>query len=492
MKTDHEVLLMRRERAKGKTQVHAAARAGMSERTARKYEQAAALPSQLQQPRIHRTRANPFVDDWPWVQEQLERDPALQVKTLFAELCLRHPGRYQAGQLRTLQRHVATWRAQHGPAQPVIFEQCHQPGRLAQSDFTAMSDLQITLAGIFFPHLIYHLVLTYSNVEAIQICFSESFEALAEGVESCLWQLGGIPQQHRTDNLSAAVVQISHGDRQWTERYAALMAHYGLQPTTNQPGMAHENGDVEQSHYRFKQAVDQALRLQGSRDFPDRAAYARFLQELVRQRNLTRQVRFVAEREHLRPLPTTRLDPAHQEQVTVSRFATIRVLRNLYSVPSRLIGRTLTARVHAETVDLYLGASRIETLPRLRGQRHQRIDYRHIIESLVRKPGAFAQYRYRDELFPTLLFRQAYDVLCQRTPQRASQHYLRLLQLAATTTESEVALALALVLESGGVPISDTVTELVRGPRALRMPELSSASLDLSLYDQLLVQEQAA
>jgi transcriptional regulator with XRE-family HTH domain len=201
MKTDREVQRMRQERAKGKTQVQAAARAGMSERTARKYEQRGQLPSQLKQPRSHRTRPNPFEVDWPWVVAQLERDPALQATTLFAELVTRYPGRYQPIQLRTLQRHIASWRAQYGPTRDVIFTQVHQPGQLAQSDFTDMHDIQITLAGVPFAHLLYHLVLTYSNLEAVRICFSESFEALAEGIEACLWQLGGAPQQHRTDNL---------------------------------------------------------------------------------------------------------------------------------------------------------------------------------------------------------------------------------------------------------------------------------------------------
>ncbi|MBC8076399.1 MAG: IS21 family transposase, partial [Chloroflexales bacterium] len=296
MKTDHEVRLMRQERLKGKTQAQAAARAGMSERTARTYEQRGTLPSQLTAPRTHCTRPNPFAADWPWVCAQLERDPALQAKTLFAELDTQYPGRYQPAQLRTLQRHIASWRAQHGPSREVIFAQVHQPGRLAQSDFTEMNDLHLTLAGVPFRHLLYHLVLTYSNLEAIQICFSESFEALAEGIEACLWQLGGVPQQHRTDNLSAAVVKIERGVRQYTARYLALMAHYQLQPSTNTPGEAHENGDVEQAHYRFKQAVDQALRLRGSRDFPDRAAYTRWLHELVRQRNATRAVRAAEER----------------------------------------------------------------------------------------------------------------------------------------------------------------------------------------------------
>ena len=485
MKTDHEVRRMLNERRKGKTQEQAAARTSMSVRTARKYERLAQLPSQLKKPR-GRTRPNPFEQDWPWVCAQLERDSALQAKTLFDELCLLHPGRYQSVQLRTLQRHVRLWRASSGPARDVTFEQLHQPGRLGQSDFTHMDELGITIAGVPFPHLLYHFVLTYSNVEAVHLCFSESFESLAEGLESCLWQVGGVPQQHRTDNLSAAVVRIERGQRDYTERYQALMDHYHMQPSTNTPGEAHENGDVEQAHFRFKDAVDQALRLRGSRDFDDRAAYLSFLSTLVRLRNQTRQARWVEERQHLSPLPSLPLDPVQELRVSVSRFSTIRVLRNTYSVPSRLIGHTLTVRVRAETLELYLGATRLATLPRLRGQHQQRIDYRHLIESLVRKPGAFAHYRYRDELFPALLFRQAYDALCRSHPQRADQHYLRLLHLAATGSESEVETALALLLEAGTSPAPEAVRSLVSTCERPPVPQLTSPALDLSLYDQLL------
>lgn len=493
MKTDHEVLRMRRERSKGKTQEQAAARTSMSVRTARKYERLGKLPSQLKQPRTHRTRPNPFAADWPWVVAQLERDQALQAKTLFAELCRLYPGRYEPNQLRTLQRHVAHWRAQFGQSRDVIFEQVHLPGRMGQSDFTHMEDLHITLAGVPFPHLLYHFVLTYSNVEAVCICFSESFEALAEGLEACLWQLGGVPQQHRTDNLSAAVVKIAPaGERLYTERYLGLMAHYRMQPSTNQPGEAHENGDVEQAHHRFKEAVDQALRLRGSRDFADRAAYARWLNELVRQRNLNRTTRFAEEREQLRPLPTMPLEPAQDISVSVSRFATIRVLRNVYSVPARLVGQTLLARVRAESIDLYVGMTRLLQLPRLRGTGQHRIDYRHIIDSLVRKPGAFAQYRYRDELFPSLLFRQAYDRLREQQPQRADQQYVRLLHLAATTSEHEVETALTLLLEQGETPTLDAVRELAGLKPSPAVPELSSPTLSLSSYDQLLSSKEAA
>jgi transcriptional regulator with XRE-family HTH domain len=488
MKTDAEVRRMIKERAAGKTQEQVAARTGMGVRTVRKYERAGRLPSQLRQPRTYQTRPNPFTDAWPWVTAELTRDPAIQATTLFALLCERHPGRYQAIQLRTLQRHVAAWRAQHGPEREVFFPQVHQPGVVAQSDFTHMTDLGITLGGIPFPHLLFHLVLTYSNVEAVHICPSESFEALAEGLETCLWQVGGVPCQHRTDHLSAAVRPLdADGRAQATARYRALMAHYGLEPTTNTAGEAHENGDVEQAHYRFKQAVDQALRVRGSRDFLTRAAYAHFLQDLVRRRNLTRQARFAEERQVLRPLPAAPLSPCRELRTSVSRFSTIQVLRNTYSLPSQLIGTTVLVRVRAETLEVYLGTAHLHTLPRLHGYGQHRIDYRHVIWSLVRKPGAFAQYRYRDDLFPSLTFRRAYDVLAAATPGRADREYVRVLHLAASRSEAEVEAALALLLEQHTPPTFDTVRDLVQPPGPVAVPVVSTPVLDFGVYDRLLV-----
>jgi hypothetical protein len=487
MKTDGEVRIMFRERAKGKTQEQAAARAGMSVRTARTYERRGTLPSQVMQPRRYRTRPNPFADDWPWVERQLARDPALQATTLFALLCERRPEHYRPAQVRTLPRQIAAWRARHGPAREVFFAQIHRPGVVAQSDFTHMTDLGVTLGGFRFPHLLFHLVLVYSNVEAVHLVLSESFEALAEGIEVCLWQLGGVPRQHRTDHLSAAMRRLDGAGRsQATARYAALMAHYGMEPTTNSLGAAHENGDVEQAHFRFKQAVDQALRVRGSRDFPDRAAYSRFLQDLVRQRNLTRQVRFAEEQTALRPLPRAPLDLYRELRVPVSRGSTIQVLRNTYSVPSRLIGARVLVRVRAETLEVYQGTAHLLTIPRLLGERQHRIDYRHISASLVRKPGAFAQYRYRDDLFPTLTFRQAYDALAQAVPHRADRDYVRLLHLAAGTSEAAVAAVLAEVLGKHQAPTFDLVRDRLRLPTPAAVPELTEAVLDFAVYDELL------
>jgi transposase len=487
MKQDGEIKLLLEERRKGASQKLAAARTGMSERTARKYEQAGKLPSQLKQPRHHRTRENPFADDWPWVASQLQADPALQTKTLFALLCQAFPGRYQEGQLRTLQRHVQAWRVQRGPEQEVMFPQEHVPGRMAQSDFTSMNALQITLAGTPFPHLLFHLVLTYSNVEAVRVCFSESFEALAEGLETALWQIGGAPARHRTDNLSAAVRDLDRdGLHEFTENYRGLLAHYGMQASANTAGCANQNGDVEQSHHRFKMAVDQALRVRGSRDFADRAAYERFLAELVRARNLTRSARWATDQAALKPLPAAPLDFTREQTVRVSRFSLVRVLNNLYSVPSRLIGISLKVRIRAETLELYHGTAQVVTLPRLVGRNQHRIDYRHLIWSLVRKPGAFANYCYREELFPTTVFRRAYDHLLEARPTQADGEYLRLLHLAASTSEADVELAIRLCLEAGQVPSFEAVRDLAGEPAASPVPAVTVPRIDLSPYDQLI------
>ena len=490
MKKDAEVAIYMRERRKDVTQEVAAARAGMSVRTARKYEQTGTMPSQLTQPRTHRTRVNPFADVWGWVVEHLERDPALQATTLFALLQQQHPDKFAAVQVRTLQRQIATWRALHGPERAVIFAQVHTPGERAQSDFTHMDDLHITLGGQPFPHLLYHMVLTYSNVEAVRVCPSETFEALAEGIEAALWQFGGVPKQHRTDHLSAAIRRLDASGREdFTERYAALMAHYGMQPTWNNTGVAHENGDVEQSHFRFKDALDQALRVRGSRDFVDRAAYAQFVHELARQRNHTRQSRFAEERKTLAALPKTPLAPCREFHLTVSVFSTIHVLGNTYSVPSRLIGTAITVRVRAEALAVYVGTTHTLTLPRLLGNANHHINYRHIIWSLVRKPGAFAAYRYRDDLFPRLCFRHAYDALVAADPSTADAQYLRVLHLAATTAESEVEAALGLLADAGRVPTLDAVRELVRSPH---VAALVPPPVNLAQYDTLLESRRVA
>jgi transposase len=472
----------------GIAQVTAAAKAGMSERTARKYAHSGRAPSQAAVSHTWRTRPDPFVDVWPEVEALLRQDGGLQAKTIWMELNERHAGRFSAGQLRTLQRRLLTWRATSGPDREVFFPQTHVPGEQAQSDFTDMRALQVMIAGQLFPHLLYHLVLTYSNWESISICPSESFESLSAGVQSALWRLGGVPLEHRTDNLSAATHKLSASrGRDFTERYRELMDHYGMRASRNFPGNAHENGDVESANGKLKTAIDQRLRLRGSRAFISREAYEGFLETCVEARNATRSARLEEERAHLRALPVRPLPAYRESYVTVSRASAVRVLKHSYSVSSRLIGRQLRVRLHADIVELDYKGEHIAVMERRVGRDTHRIDYRHIIHTLVRKPGAFRHYVFREALFPTLEFRRTYDALLAERSDQADLQYVRILHLAASDGEETVRAVLENLLIGTAAPTYEAVRAQVRGPRTAEgVPFLDITAPDLTLYDRLL------
>jgi len=489
MVTDRQVRSLMEHRLRLKTLRAAADKAGMDEKTARKYVRLRRLPSELRLPHTWRTRPDVFEEVWPEIGEFLEQNPGLEAKALFEHLQRQDPGRFEDGQLRTFQRRVKDWRAKEGPPREVMFPQRHEPGRLCQSDFTHMETLGVTLAGEPFPHLIYHFVLTFSNWEAGTICFSESFESLAEGVQNALWELGGVPRVHQTDCLTAAVQKLDHAE-EFTQRYQALLSHYGLGGHHGQPNTPHENGDVEQQHHRFKRAVEQALLLRGSRDFESRESYEGFLRDLFAQLNAGRSKRLGEELAVLRRLPQQRLPAFRREEVAVGSHSTIRVDRNTYSVHSRLIGEKVVARVYAGHIEVWHGTREVERLRRLRGRGKHLVHYRHIIDWLVRKPGAFERYLYRDALFPTSRFRMAFDLLNTLHPGRGHQEYLRILALAAKENETAVDQALHRLL-NGGEPLSAQAVEaLVRAAGELPSPqEVYVAPVDLQDYDLLLCAE---
>jgi hypothetical protein len=474
----------------GKPLTTAAAKAGMSEPTARKYRRLKKLPSELREPRHWRTREDPFAEVWAEVEQMLDIDAGLQAKTVFEELERRYPERFKRGQLRTLQRRFRSWRARHGPPKEVYFPQVHDPGEQCQSDFTDMTSLYVTIDGEPYPHLCYHFVLSYSNWEWVVLAPSESFEALVEGLQTSLWELGAVPREHRTDNLSAATHDLKHAKgRAFNERYTEVLDHYGLRGSKNTPGRANENGDVESSHHHFKRAVDQQLRLRGSRDFGSRADYRGFLENVVTGRNRRRSERLAEELSVMRSLPE-RLLPAYRDDfATVTRWSTVRIGGKPYSVPSRLIGERLHVRLYAIVVELWHEGEKVASYDRLGREEAHHIDYRHLIHSLLKKPGAFARYVYREALFPTLSFRRAYDALNETLTHGADLEYLRILHLAATTMESQVDAVLADLLEAGTLPRFDAVKAAV-APTPIEHPQIEPREPDLGQYDRLL--EEAA
>jgi len=464
----------------------AATRSGMDEKTARKYRDSKKLPSEEVVAHSWRTRPDPFAEVWGGVYELLEENPRLEAKTLFAWLQREQPGKFQDGQLRTFQRGVKAWRATCGAAKEVFFSQVHHPGRLCASDFTHMNSLEVTILGQPFEHLVYHFVLTYSNWEWANICFSESFESLSEGMQNALWELGGVPERHRTDRMSAAVNNLST-DKEFTKRYETLMNHYGMTREKIQAGKANENGDVESLHGHFKNAVDQALMLRGSRDFESREAYAMFLRELLHQKNLGRSERLDEERSYLRSLPGARQESYKRLRVRVNTCSVIRVARNTYSLDSRLIGEHVWVHVYAEHLNVHYGQKIVERLPRLYGRNKRHINYRHVIDSLVRKPGAFENYRYREELFPSSRFRMAYDAMVEQCRSTASKEYLQVLELAAKENESAVDDALRVLLDQDGPLTADAVKAFLASDQDVpSVTEVMVEEMDLSIFDELL------
>ncbi len=465
----------------------AAMKAGMDEKTARKYRKQCKLPSEIKREHTWRTRIDPFEEVWDGIKSMIEINPGLEAKTLFEDLQRRFPGRFADGQLRTLQRRIKHWKAVEGPSKEVFFNQIHKPGELCQSDFTHMDKLGITINGVPFNHMIYHFVLTYSNWETGTVCFSESFESLSQGVQNALWELGGVPVKHRTDRLTTAVNKADHPE-EFTRRYQDLVDHYGINPCKTNPSSPHENGDVEQRNYRFKKAVDQTLLLRGSRDFEDRGAYGFFLNKLFKQLNAGRIKRFMEDQTVLRRLPKRRIDSCKKKDMKVGPSSTIRVNHNVYSVNSRLIGEGIQARLYMERLEIWYGQKKVDTLPRQRGEGKHIINYRHIIDSLIRKPGAFENYRYREALFPTSRFRIAYDNLEKRyTARSAAKRYLGILYLAAKESEIAVDNALKILIDTNADICKEQVQALMlSNERVFRTDDVHIQEIDLTCYDQLL------
>lgn len=467
----------------------AALRSGMHRDTATKYLKERKLPSELKTPRDWRTRPNPFEEDWYLVEGLLVDAPELEAKALFGWLSEHAcPGRYQEGQVRTFQRLVKRWRATEGPPKEVFFAQEHRPGEAMQTDFTSGNELGITIGGEPFEHLLCHVVLPYSNWEWSTVCRSESMAALRRGCQATVFKLGKRSEWHQTDNSTAATHHLGGGKRDFNVEYVELMKHLGMKPRTIGVGMSNQNGDVEALNGALKRRLKQHLLLRRSKDFESVAEYEAWVQGVCGKANELRQDRFAEDLAAMEPVTVARLPEWKEERTRVTSGSTIRIKHNTYSVPSQLIEEWVKVRVYDDRLELWYADKLEVTIERLLGRHGHRINYRHVIESLVRKPWAFERYRYRDDLFPTVVFRRAYDAItaAHTVTRRGELEYLRVLYLAARTMECEVAAALELLLGDGQVPTYDLVRELV-APEQPQVPQMDVLDPDLEGFDRRLL-----
>jgi len=467
----------------------AAQRAGMDRKTAAYYISHGVSPDERRRPRHWRTREDPLAAVWPQAQRWLESAPELEAKALFEHLVAKGDPALAGTALRSFYRRVSSWKRAYGPPKEVFFPQVRQPGASLQLDWTHVEDLGVTIAGEPAPALLCHSVLPFSNWEWAVPCRSESMLSLKSGLQGALWALGAVPPTLQTDHSSTATHQLKRGaaERGFNTEYLALCAHLGIKPTTINKACPNENGDVESSHGHLKRRLKAHLILRCSSAFPDEAAWAVFVAGVCMGANALRAAKVAQELPLLRALPATRYPAAETMSVRVSCYATIRVKHCAYSVPARLIGAIVEVAVSETDVAVLHERQEVVRYPRSAGQQ-PRIDYRHVIASLVRKPGAFADYLYREEMFPRPVFRQAYDRLQTADPRKADANYLRVLLLAAQTDEETVAHRLGELLRGGELPRAEAVQAGLSQPATDTASAVTAFTPELKSYDALLVE----
>jgi hypothetical protein len=489
--TDHQMRLYMTFRQTDGPAV-AAAKASISPATAYRFEQGHRPPSATQAVRTRR-RPDPLADFFDAeVVPLLKAAPGLRAVAIFEEMLRRHP-HLSPGARRTLERRVRSWRAQYGADQEVIFRQVHEPGRMGLSDFTDMADLAITIGGEPLAHRLYHFRLACSGFESAHVILGgESYVALAEGLQNALWTLGGAPREHRSDSLSAAFRNLAADAREdLTRQYDALCAHYGMDPTRNNRGVAHENGSIESAHGHIKKAVKDALLMRGTSDFDSLVSYRRFIDEIVSRGNARHAKRIDAERAVLQPLPGQRTVDYEETIVTVTSSGGFALRKVFYTVPSRLIGHRLRVRLYDDRLDLFIGGTALMTLTRGRaaasGKRDHVVDYRHVIHALRRKPMALLSLVYRDQLFPRDAYRQTFDRLLEKLPEKsACRIMVDLLALAHERgCEAELAAVLSDDLAANQLPDMAVLREQF-APDPAVLPEVSVILAPLTDYEDLL------
>ena len=488
--TNNQIRLFMQSKERGKSSKVAAAQAGFSERSV--YNIASRSFKAARIKREWKTRIDPFEAVWQSeLVPLLEFSPQLEARTLLEELQRRYPGQYPDKQLRTLQRRVQKWKALSGPDKEVIFRQKNPPGWQSISDFTDANELGVTIQGEPFQHILYHFRLSFSGYEFAQVVQGgESYSALAEGLQNAFWNIGGVTETHRTDSLSAAYKNCSDkAKEEFTESYRQFCDHYGIEPTRNNKGISHENGAIESPHGHLKNRLDQALMLRGSRNFNSLNEYRSFLRDLIQRQNKRIEKAFLEERAFLKSLPERKACDYVEERARVTTSSTIALKGVTYSVPSRLIGMLLKVHLYDDRLECYVGGDHAVTLKRLRTHKKKlhNIEYRHIIGTLIRKPQAFYNYIYRDALFPTFAFRQAWENLEGQLDRRqACKEFVKILNEAARPDgEDKVNAYLEKCLAEGCTPKSEEVRALFRSVPA-HAPTLKEFRAQLSDYDELL------
>jgi transposase len=479
---------------KGWTLKKNAMKAGVCENTARQYLKNQKAPSEAKKPHTWKTRRDPLEKVWESdIKPLLIREPRVEAVSVIGVLEDKYPDQIWERHLRTLQRRIRTWRWKEGPEKEVFFPQERKPGISAQLDWTHIKELQVTILGKLLDWLLFHLVFPYSNWQWATLCRSESFASLKKGLQVGMKRMGKIPRDLWSDCSSAATHQLSgkSSERGFNQNYLDVCAHFGMRPHTIEVGKPNQNGDVESSNGHLKRRIDQALMIRGSRDFESKEAFMDFVEQLMDKLNQEVEQKRQEELALMRDLPVSDLCEFETTLARVSRSSTITVRRTVYSVPSRLIGSCLRVHLYEDRIEVFFDTERVLHAPR--GEKAY-IDYRHLMGTLIKKPGAFENYQWQEALYPQPIFRSAYDHMKRIIgDHRAVREYLRILELCVAHGESTIAHLIEEILQSPKATLnSDEISQLLGTYDQMRSEFGREPDLipDLTPYDQLLETEE--
>ena len=478
------------------TQVTAAAKAGISERSARRIDKNELQPK-AGQPRTWRTRKDPLVKVWDdIVVPILSNDPSVTAVGIFDYLCENHADKFDTRSRRTLERRIKKWRHLYGPPKEVMFLQTHPLGALGIADFTYYKTA-ITINGEPLEHRLFHYRMPASGWSFVQVIYGgESFVAFSDALQNAFIAAQGVPKELRTDSLSAAYKNREQKE-DFTQRFKELAAHYSFTASRNNRGVAHENGAIEAAHRHLKAQIEQAIKMRGSNDFESRKQYERFVDGLVQRRNRRIHDNYLREKRQLQPLPRNKSVNYSERYVSVSRSSTVSIKRVTYTVPSQLIGSRLLARVYDNKIELFLGCELALTLERVYGAQGRRrvrsVNYKHVIDALVKKPRAFRQSQLRDDLLPNDNYRLIWQYVDENlSPDKACYYIVKLLYLAKRgDCERQLEQFVTQGIQSGQLPSMRKCEQLFL-PAVADIPEIHVVQHSLKAYDVLIGGEQHA
>jgi hypothetical protein len=489
--SDHQAIALFKEFKSSKNKKLSALKTGMDRKTAAKYIKKNKLPSELVSVRNWRTHPDKLLPIWDDALSFLESEPDLEASSLFEHLLDMHPDKLQETQLRSFQRKVKEWRIKYGADKEIFFDQITVPGKMAQVDWLDMNQVKIIIEGEHYKHKLIHFTLNHSNIESATICKSESVVAIKNGLRDFLYNVAGkSPQVLQIDNSSAATHRLikDQSKRVFNDEYLEILKYYNIIPQKNNIRKPNENGVVESQNGHLRNKIEQMLKIRGSKSFSSLVEYNIFIDKIITKLNKRRELKFQEELPHMNAIPSSPLPDYQELYVTIRNRSTVNIKNMTYSVPSKLIGSKLKAKIYEDKIELCSGRNIVYSLPRLFGTRSVLINYRHVINSLIRKPGAFENYTYKEELFPTQNFRNLYERLIEDKDinhRSSNLEYLRILKLAADNIEEDVDTAIAMLISSNELPLTvDTISNLILDKSVLELDDMNIFP-DLNIYDHL-------